>query len=121
MLRIKPDHGDVSHRPGQYASLGRGYWEQRIDTVQDDGLDEKWDKLIRRSYSISSRMFDLYGYLTGDLDGDELEFYIVLVPPTPANVPGLTPRLACKRPGRSVFSLQCLARLVGIAVVPERI
>ena len=103
VLRVKPDHGDVSHLPGQYASLGLGYWEERIDGAEDPGLDEKWDKLIRRSYSISSQMFDEHGYLTGDLDSDQLEFYIVLVPPTPENVPGLTPRLACKRPGDRIY------------------
>ena len=103
VLRVKPDHGDVSHLRGQYASLGLGYWEERIDSAEDPGLDEKWDKLIRRSYSISSRMFDEHGYLTGDLDSDELEFYIVLVPPTPENVPGLTPRLAVKRPGDRIY------------------
>ncbi len=103
VLRVKPDHGDVSHLPGQYASLGLGYWEERIDSAEDPDLDEKWDKLIRRSYSISSRMFDEHGYLTGDLDSDQLEFYIVLVPPTPENVPGLTPRLACKRPGDRIY------------------
>ena len=32
-----------------------------------------------------------------------LEFYIVLVPPTPDNVPGLTPRLALKRPGDRIY------------------
>ena len=26
VLRVKPDHGSVSHLPGQYASLGLGYW-----------------------------------------------------------------------------------------------
>jgi len=93
----------VSHLPGQYASLGLGYWEARIDDAEDAGLDEKWDKLVRRSYSISSHMFDDHGYLTGDLDADELEFYIVLVPPTPENVPGLTPRLAVKRPGDRIY------------------
>lgn len=103
VLRVKPDHGDVSHLPGQYASLGLGYWEERIDGAEDPELDEKWDKLVRRSYSISSHMFDDHGYLTGDLDSDELEFYIVLVPPTPDNVPGLTPRLACKRPGDRIY------------------
>ena len=103
VLRVKPDHGDVSHLPGQYASLGLGYWEARIDDAEDAGLDEKWDKLVRRSYSISSHMFDDHGYLTGDLDADELEFYIVLVPPTPENVPGLTPRLAVKRPGDRIY------------------
>lgn len=103
VLRVRPDHGDVSHLPGQYASLGLGYWEARIDEAVDPGLDDKWDKLVRRSYSISSHMFDDHGYLTGDLDADELEFYIVLVPPTPDNVPGLTPRLAVKRPGDRIY------------------
>jgi len=103
VLRIRPDHGDVSHLPGQYASLGLGYWEERIDDAEDENLDARWDKMVRRSYSISSRMWDEHGYLTGDLDSDELEFYIVLVPPTPDNVPGLTPRLACKRPGDRIY------------------
>jgi ferredoxin--NADP+ reductase len=103
VLRVRPDHGDVTHLPGQYASLGLGYWEARIDDAEDDNLDDRWDKMVRRSYSISSRMWDEHGYLTGDLDGDELEFYIVLVPPTPENVPGLTPRLACKRPGDRIY------------------
>jgi ferredoxin--NADP+ reductase len=103
VLRIRPDHGDVSHLPGQYASLGLGYWEPRIDDAEDDNLDQRWDKMVRRSYSISSRMWDEHGYLTGDLDSDELEFYIVLVPPTPDNVPGLTPRLAKKKPGDRIY------------------
>lgn len=103
VLRVKPDHGEVSHLPGQYASLGLGYWEERIDAAEDEHLAERWDKLIRRSYSISSRMWDEHGYLTGDLGADELEFYIVLVPPTEANVPALTPRLARKRPGDRIY------------------
>jgi ferredoxin/flavodoxin---NADP+ reductase len=103
VLRVRPDHGDVSHLPGQYASLGLGYWEARIDDAEDENLESRWDKMVRRSYSISSRMWDEHGYLTGDLDSDELEFYIVLVPPTPDNVPGLTPRLAVKRPGDRIY------------------
>jgi len=102
VLRVKPDRGGISHQPGQYASLGLGYWEERIDDAEDPALDEKWTKLVRRSYSISSRMFDDHGYLTG-MDSEELEFYIVLVPPTPDNVPGLTPRLALKRPGDRIY------------------
>jgi ferredoxin--NADP+ reductase len=103
VLRVRPDHGETSHLPGQYASLGLGHWEERIDDAVDPDLDEKWEKLVRRSYSISSRMFDDYGYLAGHADSDELEFYIVLVPPTPDNVPGLTPRLALKRPGDRIY------------------
>jgi len=103
VLRVEPDMGSASHKPGQYASLGLGYWEARIDDAEDPNLDQKWEKLIRRSYSISSRMFDEHGYLADDTQGTELEFYIVLVPPTPDNIPGLTPRLALKRPGDRIY------------------
>lgn len=103
VLRVRPDHGETNHKPGQYASLGLGYWEDRIDDAEDPNLNERWDKLIRRSYSISSRIFDDSGYLTDESASDELEFYIVLVPPTPDNVPALTPRLALKRPGDRIY------------------
>jgi ferredoxin--NADP+ reductase len=103
VLRVKADHGDTSHIPGQYASLGLGYWEDRVDAAEDPGLDRRWDKLIRRSYSISNRIFDQHGYLVDDTGGDELEFYIVLVPPTDTNIPALTPRLALKRPGDRLY------------------
>ncbi len=103
VLRVRPDQGGTSHLPGQYASLGLGFWEPRIDDAEDRNLDERWDKLIRRSYSISSRMFDEHGYLTSEAGLNELEFYIVLVAPTPENVPALTPRLALKRPGDRIY------------------
>jgi ferredoxin--NADP+ reductase len=103
VLGVRPDHGDVHHLPGQYASLGLGYWERRIDDAEDVELDERWDKLVRRSYSISHRIFDEHGYLAQERDTTELEFYIVLVPPTPDNIPGLTPRLALKRPGDRIY------------------
>ena len=103
VLRVEPDRGEISHLPGQYASLGLGYWEARIDDAEDPRLDEQWEKLVRRSYSISSRMFDEHGYLSGEEGAEELEFYIVLVPPSEDNVPGLTPRLALKRPGDRIY------------------
>jgi ferredoxin--NADP+ reductase len=103
VLRIRPDFGSSSFIPGQYASLGLGYWEARIDDVEDADLGKRWDKLIRRSYSISSRMFDDTGYLTDQGGLDELEFYIVLVPPNEDKVPALTPRLALKRPGDRIY------------------
>ncbi|MEL7158549.1 MAG: ferredoxin--NADP reductase, partial [Actinomycetota bacterium] len=103
VLRVRPDQGDTSHLPGQYASLGLGFWEERIDDATDKNLDDRWEKLIRRSYSISSRIFDEHGYLANDTSGNELEFYIVLVPPTDDNIPALTPRLALKRPGDRIY------------------
>ncbi len=103
VLRVRPDGGRTSHIPGQYASLGLGYWEERVDDAVDPALDDKWFKLVRRSYSISSRIFDQRGYLAADTSGEELEFYIVLVPPSDGHVPGLTPRLALKRPGDRIY------------------
>ena len=106
VLRVRPDHGSVSHLPGQYASLGLGYWEERVDDAIEANIDERWDKLVRRSYSISHRIFDEHCYLADEAGSDELEFYIVLVPPTPDNVPGLTPRLALKKPGDRIQRAQ---------------
>jgi ferredoxin--NADP+ reductase len=103
VLRVRPDHGSSSFIPGQYASLGLGYWEARIDDAEDADLGKRWDRLIRRSYSISSRMFDETGYLTDEGGLNELEFYIVLVRPSEEEVPGLTPRLALKRPGDRIY------------------
>lgn len=103
VLRVRPDTGGTSFVPGQYASLGLGYWEPRIDGAEDPELDTRWDKLIRRSYSISSTMFDEHGYLADEPGSDELEFYVVLVKPSPDNIPGLTPRLALCRPGDRIY------------------
>ncbi|MEM9203439.1 MAG: NAD(P)-binding domain-containing protein [Actinomycetota bacterium] len=103
VLRVTPDHGGTDYTPGQYATLGLGFWEERIDDAIDPNLDDRWFKLIRRSYSISSRVLDDHGYLVDEGGLDELEFYIVLVPPTDDNIPELTPRLALKRPGDRIY------------------
>ncbi len=102
VLRVKPDHGDTSHIPGQYASLGLGFWEDRIDDHVDPGIDERWHKLIRRSYSISHSMFEESGYFAPP-DTEELEFYIVLVPADDDHVSALTPRLANKTVGDRIY------------------
>ena len=103
VLRVRPDRGDTAYLAGQYASLGLGFWERRSDEAEDRDLDARWDKLIRRSYSISSRILDDHGYLADAHRSDELEFYIVLVRPDGANVSALTPRLALKRPGDRIY------------------
>lgn len=102
VLRVKPDHGDTSHLPGQYASLGLGYWEDRVDDYVDPNIDDRWYKLIRRSYSISHSMFEPSGYLAPP-DTTELEFYIVLVPADDQHVSALTPRLARKQVGDRIY------------------
>lgn len=103
VLRVKPDHGDVNHEAGQYASLGLGYWEPRADGATDPDLERKWENLVRRSYSISSPVFDDYGYLADPVQAETLEFYVVLVPPDGNRVPALTPRLALRRPGDRIY------------------
>lgn len=102
-IAVAPDIGDAAHRAGQYATLGLGYWEPRIDAAADQLKEGQAEKLIRRSYSISSPIFDEYQYLVDPHDSDELEFYIVLVPPSADRVPALTPRLARKTIGDRIY------------------
>jgi len=103
LLRVNPDRGDTSHLAGQYASLGLGYWEPRADGARDRHLETIWDRLIRRSYSISSPILDEAGYLVDSSRSPDLEFYIVLVPPSGDRTPALTPRLALKSPGDRIY------------------
>ncbi|HKX76226.1 MAG TPA: NAD(P)-binding domain-containing protein [Acidimicrobiia bacterium] len=103
LLRIRPDRGDLPHLAGQYASLGLGYWEPRADGARDRNLEKMWDRLVRRSYSISSPILDERGYLVDPVRVQELEFYVVLVPPSEERIPALTPRLALKRPGDRIY------------------
>lgn len=103
LIRVKPDVGDASHRAGQYATLGLGYWEPRIDAAADPIDKDRQEKLVRRSYSISSPILDSHGYLVDPHETDELEFYVVLVPPSDDRVPALTPRLARKEVGDRIY------------------
>jgi ferredoxin--NADP+ reductase len=103
VIRVRPDRLDATHRAGQYTTLGLGYWEPRVDDA-DEGLDDaKWASLIRRSYSISSRILDSRGYLVDPHEQDEIEFYIVHVKPGDGRIPSLTPRLAPKRAGDRIY------------------
>jgi ferredoxin/flavodoxin---NADP+ reductase len=103
VIRVRPDQRDTVHRPGQYATLGLGYWEPRVDDA-DEGLTESQrSRMIRRSYSISSRIFDHHGYLVDAGEEREIEFYIVHVRPSGDRVPALTPRLAGKRVGDRIY------------------
>jgi len=101
IVRVQPDHRDSPLVPGQYATLGLGYWEPRVDGAEDRLVGE--ERLVRRSYSISSRIFDPQGYLTDPAYEEHLEFYIVLVPPSVDRLPGLTPRLALKHEGDRIY------------------
>jgi len=100
-LRVRADVGRLPHKPGQYSTLGLGYWEPRHPGCQEEPLqpgDET--KLVRRAYSISCPILDDRGELADLERADWLEFYIVLVrdsdKPRP---PALTPRLFMLREG----------------------
>jgi ferredoxin--NADP+ reductase len=103
VIRVRPDQRDTTHRPGQYATLGLGYWEPRVDDADEALTDEQRQRLIRRSYSISCRIFDDHGYLVDSGEEREIEFYIVHVRPTGDRIPALTPRLAGKRVGDRIY------------------
>lgn len=101
IMRVTPDFPRPAHSPGQYTSLGLGYWEPRHPACTPETLkpgDEQ--RLVRRAYSISSSVLDDHGQLL-DLDaGNWLEFYIVLVRESEKEQPpGLTPRLFMLREG----------------------
>lgn len=108
---VKPDDGPVSFIPGQYTSLGLGYWEPRIDDAIEADIDTQWSKLARRSYSVSSPIFTSDDYhvdrgvedLARCENLDDIEIYAVLVSPDGDFVPGLTPRLALKNVGDRLF------------------
>ena len=51
--RSKPDFPVPAHKPGQYTSLGLGYWEPRLPGCQEEELKpDDAAKLARRAYSI---------------------------------------------------------------------
>ena len=102
-IRLRPDREAIAHQAGQYCSIGLGYWEPRADEAVDDGLESKRDKLIRRSYSISSPILDGDGYLADPSANGEIELYIVWVQPDGDRVPALTPRLALKNAGDRLY------------------
>ena len=101
VMRVRPDFPRPPHQPGQYASLGLGYWEPRVEGCQEEHLKpEDLTKLVRRSYSISCSIYDEYGKLRELVGDDWLEFYIVLVRENlDGRVPALTPRLFALREG----------------------
>jgi ferredoxin--NADP+ reductase len=102
-LRVRPDFPRPPHKPGQYCSLGLGYWEPRVAGCQAEALTpEEAAKVVRRAYSISCPVT-----ADGDPDrladygaADWLEFYIVLVRENlDGRVPALTPRLFALQAG----------------------
>lgn len=100
-LRVRPDFPRPPHKPGQYCSLGLGYWEPRADGCQVETLTpDEQTKVVRRAYSISCTISEEPGRLVDVAATDYLEFYIVLVRENAdGRVPALTPRLFALKEG----------------------
>src|SRR4051794_40199084 len=101
VVRVKPDFPRPPHQPGQYCSLGLGYWEPRVEGCQEETLKpEETSRIVRRAYSISCSITADDGELLTIDATDYLEFYIVLVRENAdGRVPALTPRLFALKEG----------------------
>ena len=101
IVRVKPDFPRPPHRPGQYCTLGLGYWEPRVEGCQVESLAAGEEtKVVRRAYSISCSINAEPGRLMQLEENDWLEFYIVLVRENmDGRVPALTPRLFALKEG----------------------
>lgn len=103
VMRVRPDEPVEPFKAGQYTTLGLGFWEPRADEAMEDfDADPKlWEKMARRSYSVSSSIVDERGELV-PAHPDEIEFYIVQVPPG-EELPALTPRIFTRDVGDRIF------------------
>lgn len=101
VMWVRPDFGRLEHLPGQYATLGLGTWEPRVEC--DESLDGLEPQIIRRAYSISHSPVDEAGNLVRPGQSEELEFYVSLVRKSKAGRPMLTPRIFRLEPGRRIF------------------
>jgi ferredoxin--NADP+ reductase len=104
VMRIKPDEMIEPFKAGQYTTLGLGYWEPRADDASEDfeANPDQQHKMARRSYSVSSSVIDENGDLV-ESHPEEVEFYIVQVPPGIEEVPALTPRIFRKTVGDRIY------------------
>jgi ferredoxin--NADP+ reductase len=105
IMRVRPDYPLPIHKPGQYASLGMGYWEPRHPDCQAEVVSpQESTRLVKRAYSIACSVLDDDGQLLNRHGADWLEYYIVLVrdsgTPKP---PALTPRLFLLKEGDRLF------------------
>jgi ferredoxin--NADP+ reductase len=102
ILRVRPDFTVPVHKPGQYTTLGLGYWEPRLPGCQDEPVAPPAERrLARRAYSISCPILnEAGGLLAMEESRIWLEFYVVLVRESDRELPpALTPRLFMAREG----------------------
>lgn len=107
IIRVRPDKGVLKFKPGQYTTLGLGYWEPRLEGTQPEILKpDMRSKLIRRAFSFSHPVIDESNEeLLNPEAIDYNEFYAVLVRENPdhGEAPALTPRLFLLKPEDRLF------------------
>jgi ferredoxin--NADP+ reductase len=105
IVRVRPDFPRPVHKPGQYCTLGLGFWEPRVPDCQPETLNPgQEEQLVQRAYSISCSVLDGDHQLLDIPNTDWLEFYIVLMRQSgTAEAPALTPRLFTLNEGDRLF------------------
>jgi ferredoxin--NADP+ reductase len=104
VVRVRPDFQVPTHQPGQYGTLGLGYWEPRVPDSQEEEIKPSdRERLVRRAYSLSCSVLDDDGALLELSRKDWIEFYIVLVREAEKRPPALTPRLFLLKEGDRLF------------------
>ncbi len=99
IFRIQPDSPVHPHKPGQYTTLGLGYWEPRLEGCEPETL-KPGEGMARRAYSISHPILGPDGNLATYDPAPVLEFYVVLVRQLEKpGSPSLTPRLFLLKEG----------------------
>ncbi|TWT91551.1 ferredoxin--NADP reductase [Stieleria varia] len=97
IFRVRPDAGVPRFQPGQYVTLGLGYWEPRLSGTQPDQVPaNKLKRVAQRAYSISCPLLGEDGRIAPVDSLAYLEFYITLVRSSGSpdkSPPVLTPRL----------------------------
>lgn len=88
ILRVRPDAGDYSFTPGQFAVLGLAGGAPRVPEAAPEDATPAPEKLIRRAYSIAS----------SSVERAYVEFYLTLV-----TTGELTPRLFALSHGSRIF------------------
>jgi len=94
-VRVRLDDGSaLDYEPGQYTTLGLGYWEPRHAEAEPEPLDDKKIRRVaKRAYSISCRLLDDEGRVAEAGPETDPEFYIALVTEAEKTPPAFTPRV----------------------------
>lgn len=104
VIKVTPDESIKPFKPGQYTTLGLGFWERRADEAMEDFEDDQdqIEKMARRSYSVASSMVGEDGILVEAHPAD-VEFYVVQVRPDETEIPALTPRIFSRLIGDRIY------------------